>query len=159
MNRTRQDGSVIGRVNYISDLRQSFSIYSIITFSIVISLFSISGLPPLVGFIAKINVLGSSVEEGAYVIFIIAIMSSVVSASYYLKIIKIIMFDEPEHSNQNQEFSSKVISQKTNNPNNGTSHISPLHAFSIATCTAFLSLFILDSELLINSIELALFTI
>lgn len=50
-------GSVIGRVNYISDLRQSFSIYSIITFSIVISLFSISGLPPLVGFIAKINVL------------------------------------------------------------------------------------------------------
>ena len=50
-------GSVKGRVNYISDLRQSFSRYSIITLSIVISLFSISGLPPLVGFIAKINVL------------------------------------------------------------------------------------------------------
>ena len=45
---------MIGRVNYISDLRQSISI---MTFSIVISLFSISGLPPLVGFIAKINVL------------------------------------------------------------------------------------------------------
>lgn len=92
----------------------------------------------------------------------IAIMSSVVSASYYLKIIKIIMFDEP--SSQNQEYSSKVmvISQRINNmddPKNGTSKISPLHAFSIATCTAFLSLFILDSELLINSIELALFTI
>lgn len=57
MNRMRLDGSVTGRVNYISDLRQSFSIYSIVTFSIVISLFSISGLPPLVGFIAKINVL------------------------------------------------------------------------------------------------------
>jgi len=87
--------------------------------------------------------------------FIIAIMSSVVSASYYLKTIKIIMFDEP--SPQNQEFS--VIPQKTNNTddsNNGTSNISPLHAFSISTCTAFLSLFILDSELLINSIELAL---
>nr|YP_009681216.1 NADH dehydrogenase subunit 2 [Austropuccinia psidii]QDH07265.1 NADH dehydrogenase subunit 2 [Austropuccinia psidii] len=156
MNRMRLDGSVTGRVNYISDLRQSFSIYSIVTFSIVISLFSISGLPPLVGFIAKINVLWSSVEEGAYVIFIIAIMSSVVSASYYLKIIKIIMFDEP--SNQNQEFS--VISQKTNNTGDpGASNISPMHALSIATCTAFLSLFILDSELLINSIELAQFTI
>ena len=57
MNRTRLDGPVIGRVDYISDLRQSFSMYSIITFSIVISLFSISGVPPLVGFIAKINVL------------------------------------------------------------------------------------------------------
>lgn len=44
-------------VNYISDMRQSFSRYGIITFSIVISLFSMSGLPPLVGFIAKINVL------------------------------------------------------------------------------------------------------
>lgn len=89
--------------------------------------------------------------------FIIAIMSSVVSASYYLKTIKIIMFDEPSH--QNQEFSSRVIPQKTNNTdgsNNGTSNISPIHAFSISTCTAFLSLFILDSELLINSIELAL---
>lgn len=41
--------------------------------------------------------------------FIIAIMSSVVSASYYLKTIKIIMFDEPFH-----QFSSKVIPQKTN---------------------------------------------
>ena len=54
---TRLDGSVIERVNYISDIRQSFSMYSVITFSIVISLFSMSGLPPLVGFIAKINVL------------------------------------------------------------------------------------------------------
>jgi NADH:ubiquinone oxidoreductase subunit 2 (subunit N) len=45
--------------------------------------------------------------------FILAIMSSVVSASYYLKTIKIIMFDEPSH--QNQEFSSRVIPQKTNN--------------------------------------------
>lgn len=88
------------------------------------------------------------------------------SASYYLKIIKIIMFDEPSNQNQEGRFGVgqfSVISQKTNNIQNpddkGTSHISPLHAYSIATCTAFLSLFILDSELLINSIELALFTI
>lgn len=44
-------------VNYLSDLRQSFSKYSIVTFSIVIILFSIIGLPPIVGFIAKMNVL------------------------------------------------------------------------------------------------------
>lgn len=78
-------------------------------------------------------------------VFIIAIMSSVISASYYLKIIKIIMFDEP-----NNEGGANSSSN---------SNISPLHAFSIATCTAFLTLFILDSELLINSIELAQFTI
>lgn len=75
-------------------------------------------------------------------------MSSVVSASYYLKTIKIIMFDEPSHK----------YTQKTNN-NNKKNNISPLHAYSIAICTAFLSLFILDSELLINSIELAQYKI
>ena len=87
--------------------------------------------------------------------FIIAMMSSVVSASYYLKTIKMIMFDEPFQ--QNEEFS--IIPLKTNNTddsNEGTRNISPIHAFTISTSTAFLSLFILDSELLINSIELAL---
>nr|YP_003795685.1 NADH dehydrogenase subunit 2 [Phakopsora meibomiae]ACT36167.1 NADH dehydrogenase subunit 2 [Phakopsora meibomiae] len=134
-------------VNYLSDLRQSFSKYSLVTFSIVISLFSIIGLPPIVGFIAKMNVLWSSVEEGAYVNFMIAIMSSVVSASYYLKIIKIIMFDEG---------GSKMIEipQRIRRSN-----ISPLHAYTISTGTAFISLFILDSEFLINSIELAILTI
>lgn len=80
------------------------------------------------------------------------------SASYYLKIIKIIMFDEPS----SQEFSSKVIPQKTNSTeylHKGASNISPIHAISISICTAFLSLFILDSELIINSIELAQITI
>nr|YP_003795375.1 NAD2 [Phakopsora pachyrhizi]ACT15469.1 NAD2 [Phakopsora pachyrhizi] len=134
-------------VNYLSDLRQSFSKYSIVTFSIVISLFSIIGLPPIVGFIAKMGVLWSSVDEGAYVNFMVAIMSSVVSASYYLKIIKIIMFDGG---------GSKMIET----PHRiRISNISPLHAYTISTGTAFICLFILDSEVLINSIELSLLTI
>ncbi|KAI8444046.1 various chains-domain-containing protein [Phakopsora pachyrhizi] len=116
-------------VNYLSDLRQSFSKYSIVTFSIVISLFSII------------------VDEGAYVNFMVAIMSSVVSASYYLKIIKIIMFDGG---------GSKMIET----PHRiRISNISPLHAYTISTGTAFICLFILDSEVLINSIELSLLTI
>ncbi|KAI8445541.1 hypothetical protein BY996DRAFT_6434616 [Phakopsora pachyrhizi] len=117
-------------VNYLSDLRQSFSKYSIVTFSIVISLFSIIGLPPIVGFIAKM---------GAYVNFMVAIMSSV--------IIKIIMFDGG---------GSKMIET----PHRiRISNISPLHAYTISTGTAFICLFILDSEVLINSIELSLLTI
>ncbi|CAH7670158.1 hypothetical protein PPACK8108_LOCUS4862 [Phakopsora pachyrhizi] len=112
-------------VNYLSDLRQSFSKYSIVTFSIVIGLFSIIGLPPIVGFIAKM----------------------VVSASYYLKIIKIIMFDGG---------GSKMIET----PHRiRISNISPLHAYTISTGTAFICLFILDSEVLINSFELLLLTI
>lgn len=86
-------------------------------------------------------------EEGAYVNFMIAIMSSVVSASYYLKIIKIIMFDEGKMI----EIPQRVSIRRSN--------ISPLHAYTISTGTAFISLFILDSEFIINSIELAILTI
>lgn len=86
-------------------------------------------------------------DEGAYVNFMVAIMSSVVSASYYLKIIKIIMFDGG---------GSKMIET----PHRiRISNISPLHAYTISTGTAFICLFILDSEVLINSIELSLLTI
>ncbi len=87
-------------------------------------------------------------------------MSSVISASYYLKIIKIIMFDEPNNEtafNNNTDSATHKIFQHTIEYSN--SNISPIHAFTIATSTAFITLFILDSELLINSIELAIFTI
>ena len=94
-------------------------------------------------------------------------MSSVISASYYLKIIKVIMFDEPNnatsnsysYSNINSDINSNRDSNNSDSNSNINSNISPLHAFSIATCTAFITLFILDNELLINSIELAQFTI
>lgn len=57
LNRVSNIQTRVSVVNYISDMRQSFSRYGIITFSMVISLFSMSGLPPLVGFIAKMSVL------------------------------------------------------------------------------------------------------
>ena len=54
-----------------------------------------AGIPPLIGFFAKQMVLYSSTHGGYYFLSIIAILVSVISASYYLKIIRVIYFDTP----------------------------------------------------------------
>lgn len=55
-----------------------------------------AGIPPLIGFFAKQMVLYSSTHGGYYFLSIIAILVSVISASYYLKILRVIYFDTPD---------------------------------------------------------------
>ena len=74
----------------ISSLIKSNSLLAII-FSIV--LFSIAGFPPLVGFLVKINIFLSLIESSIYFISCLAILTSVVSTFYYIRIIKIICFE------------------------------------------------------------------
>ena len=66
-----------------------------LSFSLAILLFSISGLPPLAGFFGKLYILISAVENKLYFLAIIAILTTIISAFYYLKIIKTIFFDKP----------------------------------------------------------------
>jgi NADH-quinone oxidoreductase subunit N len=63
---------------------------------LAILLFSLAGVPPLAGFWAKWYVLLPAVQAGLYPLAIIGVLSSVVSAFYYLRIIKIMFFDEPK---------------------------------------------------------------
>ena len=71
----------------------------IIGMSLAVIMFSMAGIPPLAGFFAKFYILMSAVGKGFYVMAIIAVLCSVVSAFYYLRIVKIIYFDN-EHSHQ-----------------------------------------------------------
>ena len=66
-----------------------------LSFSLAILLFSISGLPPLAGFFGKLYILISAVDNKLYFLAIIAILTTIISAFYYLKIIKTIFFDKP----------------------------------------------------------------
>ena len=61
-------------------------------FSIV--LFSIAGFPPLVGFFTKMNIFLTSIESFMYFAAIVAILASVVSTFYYIRVIKILYFEE-----------------------------------------------------------------
>jgi NADH-quinone oxidoreductase subunit N len=60
-------------------------------------LFSLAGIPPMAGFFAKFYLVFSVLEENYIMFAMLAVLSSVISAYYYLKIAKIMYFDEPKH--------------------------------------------------------------
>ena len=66
----------------------------IFAFSFLILFFSLAGIPPLGGFFAKFFVFMSVIESELYALAIIGLLTTVISAFYYLKIIKIIYFDD-----------------------------------------------------------------
>ena len=70
----------------------------LLAISFLIIMFSLAGIPPLAGFFAKFYVFMSVIESGMYTLAIIGLLSTVISAFYYLRIIKIIYFDEIKNS-------------------------------------------------------------
>ena len=80
-------------IKYITQLKGQFYSNPLLSLSLAICLFSMAGIPPLMGFFAKQQVLYSASHSGYYFISLVAILVSVISASYYLKIIKVMHFD------------------------------------------------------------------
>jgi len=66
----------------------------LLAISFLIIMFSLAGIPPLAGFFAKFYVFMSVIENGMYTLAIVGLLSTIISAFYYLRIIKIIYFDE-----------------------------------------------------------------
>lgn len=64
---------------------------------IAIFMFSMAGIPPLAGFFAKFYVFMSAINAGLYLLSIIGVLASVIGAFYYLRIIKIMYFDDVKH--------------------------------------------------------------
>lgn len=62
--------------------------------AIAIILFSMAGIPPFAGFFAKFFIFTATVKSGLYGLAILGVLSSVVAAFYYLRVIKIMYFDE-----------------------------------------------------------------
>ena len=69
----------------------------LLAISFLIIMFSLAGIPPLAGFFAKFYVFMSVIESGMYTLAIVGLLSTVISAFYYLRIIKIIYFDEEQN--------------------------------------------------------------
>ena len=66
----------------------------ILSLSLLIILFSLAGIPPLAGFFAKFYVFKSVIEQSMYFLAIVGLLSTVIAAFYYLRIIKVIYFDQ-----------------------------------------------------------------
>ena len=67
-----------------------------VAFLLLIVLFSMAGIPPTVGFWSKLYVIQSVVEAGHVGLAIFAVLSSLIGAYYYLKVVKVMFFDPPK---------------------------------------------------------------
>jgi NADH-ubiquinone oxidoreductase chain 2 len=135
-------------INFISELKGLFFSNPILSISLTICLLSMAGTPPFLGFFSKQFVLYSAIENGYYFMSISGILVSIISASYYLKIIRILHTENP------------IISNKSNNEGkleqiiNTKIEISNTHSLIISILTLLILFFILKPSILLKSTQL-----
>ncbi len=87
----------LGYVENISDLAGLARTRPFVAAIMAVMMFSLIGLPPLAGFFAKWHVFLAAIEAQLYVLAVIGVLASAISAFYYLRVIKTMYFDEPDH--------------------------------------------------------------
>ncbi len=84
-------------IQLISQMKGFFYINPVLSLSLVVTIFSFVGIPPLIGFFAKQMVLSAALDSGYIFLVLVAILTSVISAVYYLNVIKQVFFDKAEY--------------------------------------------------------------
>ena len=93
----------------IDDLSGLSKNHPLLSFSLLIVLFSLAGIPPLAGFFAKFYVFMAVIEQSMFFLAIVGLLATVVAAFYYLRIIKVIYFDnEVEKYDTNHSIGLKL---------------------------------------------------
>lgn len=126
-------------IQLISQLKGYFYINPVLSLSLAITIFSFIGIPPLIGFFGKQMVLSAALDQGYIFLVIVAILTSVISAVYYLTLIKEIFFFSSEY--KNNTFVLNKYS-KINSKNMESLYISSPFAFIISIITLIILLFI-----------------
>jgi len=145
-------------IQLIDQLKGYYYINPTLSLSLAITLFSFAGIPPLIGFFGKQMILSAAIDNGYIFMALIAILTSVVSAVYYLAIIKQIFFDKPDYE-LNHELSDlnaeSLITEKNSIVKKVEIKINNIVLSSslsliISIITLFIALFILNPETLLN---------
>ena len=89
-------------IQLISQLKGYFHINSFLALSLAITLLSFAGIPPLMGFFAKQMVFSAALQEGFVFLTLIGVFTSVISAVYYLYVVKTMFFDGHSYSYNNK---------------------------------------------------------
>jgi NADH-ubiquinone oxidoreductase chain 2 len=85
-------------IQLIDQLKGYYYINPFLSLSLAITLFSFAGIPPLIGFFGKQMILSAAIDNGYIFMSLVAILTSVISAVYYLTIIKQIFFDKNDYT-------------------------------------------------------------
>ena len=94
----KRSGKYIDDINELSGISKNHPLAAL---SLLIVLFSLAGIPPLAGFFAKFYIFMSVIESGMYTLAIIGLITTVVSAFYYIRIVKVMYFDNPKKPFEN----------------------------------------------------------
>lgn len=139
-------------VQLINQIKGYFYINPYLAVSLAITLFSFVGIPPIIGFFAKQMILSAAIDSGYIFMALVAILTSVIGAGYYLNLIKQIFFYKNDYVN-NPKLENTNIKVHTNNNNLETMIIKPYNitinsslSTSISILTLLLLLFIYIPE-------------
>jgi NADH-quinone oxidoreductase subunit N len=102
----RRRGTAVERISDLAGLARNDSVMA---FVLAMLMLSLAGIPPLAGFFAKYFVFLAAIEANMYTLAIIGVLASVVSAFYYLRVVKVIYFDEPVDEFDAAPFEVRVI--------------------------------------------------
>jgi len=101
-------------IQLIDQLKGYYYINPVLSLSLAITLFSFAGIPPLIGFFGKMMILSAAIDKGYIFMALVAILTSVISAVYYLTIIKQIFFDKNDYrlNEQLESFNAEALITK-----------------------------------------------
>jgi NADH-ubiquinone oxidoreductase chain 2 len=128
-------------IQLVKQLKGYFYINPILALSLTITIFSFVGVPPLIGFFGKQMVLSAALNEGFIILSLIAILTSVIGAIYYLNIIKEMFFSSPEYE-YNKSLSSLMFQNSDKVLLKDSYSISSPISFIISNITLVILLFL-----------------
>ena len=103
----RRDGHGVENISDLAGLSRNAPW---LAYPLAIFMFSMSGIPPLAGFFSKFIIFQAAIESGLYVLAVFGVVTSVIAAFYYLRVIKVMFFDDPAEKFEGVvEFPRKLV--------------------------------------------------
>lgn len=93
-------------IQLISQIKGYFYINQTLALSLAITLFSFAGIPPLIGFFAKLMVFSAALQNGFVFLALVAVITSVISAVYYLNVVRFMFFEEQPYNSSKELFNA-----------------------------------------------------
>jgi NADH-quinone oxidoreductase subunit N len=87
----RRDGKAVERIDDLAGLART---QPVVAAALAVAMFAMAGIPPLSGFFGKLYVFMAAVQAGQYALAVFGVLASVVGAYYYIRIVKLMYFDE-----------------------------------------------------------------
>jgi NADH-ubiquinone oxidoreductase chain 2 len=149
----RGKGTALNKdISFISEFKGLFFSNPLLSLSLAVSFFSMAGIPPLIGFFSKQLVLYSALQNGYYFISLLAIIVSVISCSYYLQIIKVLI--TPSESEGPIQINYPSIAPSRIGGEKNEILLTNTHSYLISTLTFTILLFFIKPSLILNSTQL-----